>query len=205
MNLDETLLYSTLGVSSTSSKEDVELAYRRFMMRHHPNEEETAVDPSKDPVVLANVARLVLCDPEERKKYDNSFKIFAPEAEERMSLPDCVASILSTISLGVLAIRMYGILDWNYYVVFVPVWVLDSWLIFKECLSFCMGVQFNYREISPLLTKELFERLLKRLRKEFLKRLLKISLIIAFEILVARKANDPSNTSALLVLLHTLL
>ncbi|KAG0013053.1 hypothetical protein BGZ80_011310 [Entomortierella chlamydospora] len=209
MDLDKRILYRTLDVSSTSSKEDVELAYRRFMMRHHPGDEEAIVDPSEDPVVVANVARKILCDPEERKKYDNSFRILAPEAGEGRKLPDCVTFTLFTIFLSFLAIRLYGIVNWNYYVVFVPIWVLDSWLVCRECFFLYLGVQLISRsevlldgkldETSSQLIKVLFKESLKEFLNGLFKGSFNAALTIAFQILIARKANDPSSITASLV------
>ncbi|KAG0350808.1 hypothetical protein BGZ54_003626, partial [Gamsiella multidivaricata] len=114
---------------------------------------------------------------------------------------------LAIIFFSFLSVRVDGKVNWNYYVVFIPLWILD---LILAAITISRGLQPEDPEqeddhehedgdATPMAQEE---RRAKKLQEKKRQRifgttfaLLIILLLTAFQVLIVKKANDPSSIS----------
>ncbi|KAF9944735.1 hypothetical protein BGZ70_004392, partial [Mortierella alpina] len=200
MERNTTRLYEVLSVSKTATQAEIKRAYRQFQEIAEAYE--------------------VLSDPRKRRIYDNhgmsgvrlegssvgSWLLFGTE-----QIICFLSTILSLImALGIyfvitLALRIDHKIDWNYAVVFIPVWIFD--------LLGYLGLVGELVLLSPFKDDEdpdaqegttgpfSMPRKKTKMRRilDYAARLLIQVLQTAFYILVVLKANDPTLLPATVV------
>ncbi|KAF8978838.1 hypothetical protein BGZ46_006100 [Entomortierella lignicola] len=139
-------LYQILGVPKSSTQDEIKKAYRRLALRYHPDKVNVAEVPDHATRFRDIAAAYeVLGDPKKRQFYDKygmmGVKMAGTEIGEKLveieSLLCSVFLFLSTliilliIFLSFLSLRVDGKVNWNYYIVFIPLWIFDAVLVFS--------------------------------------------------------------------------
>ncbi|KAF9414473.1 hypothetical protein BGZ94_000374 [Podila epigama] len=134
-------LYEILGVPKSSTQDEIKKAYRRLALRYHPDKVNMAEVPDHETRFRDIAAAYeVLGDPKKRQVYDKyglmGVQMAGTEIGARLveleSLLCALFIVFSTlftlaiIFLSFLAVRVDGKVNWNYYVVFIPLWILDG-------------------------------------------------------------------------------
>ncbi|KAF9979365.1 hypothetical protein BGZ73_000059 [Actinomortierella ambigua] len=220
MDRSTTHLYEILGVPKTSTQDEIKKAYRYSIQQKR--------------MAWENSLHFLDCyesDPTKRSLYDKYGMMGVQMAntelgaqlaaiENLLGVFLCTLSmllILGLIFLSFLAVRVDGKVDWNYAVVFIPLWILSAIIIGGLILQLRAPIELDDDEddedhrhehdgsdggssTRPMAQEDRREK--KRKRMERLKRaalsvrLLNISLFTLFEVFIVRKANDPTSMSA---------
>ncbi|OAQ60201.1 dnaJ domain-containing protein [Pochonia chlamydosporia 170] len=84
--------YQILGISRSSPEKDVRQAYRRLAVICHSDKAGHIDEDAKEITQALNNARDILCDKEERKKYDNELTTMDTDRRERPTFGESFAS-----------------------------------------------------------------------------------------------------------------
>lgn len=122
-----------------------------------------------------------------------------------------VIFVLAIIFFSFLSVRIDGKVNWNYYVVFIPLWILDATLAFMIISQLIRPVESDDddddedhedNEDSTSRPGSQDERKAQKLKekksakvKGSLFSLFIVALLTAFQVLIVKKANDPSSIS----------
>ncbi|KAK3825865.1 MAG: hypothetical protein J3Q66DRAFT_110653 [Benniella sp.] len=217
-------LYEALELPKTATQDEIKRAYRRLALRYHPDKVNAAEVPDHETKFRDIAAAYeVLSDPKKRQVYDKygmmgvqmaGTEIGAQllEIESLLRAIFFVLSvlfILAIIFFSFLSSRIDGKITWNYYAVFIPLWILDFVLV-ATILSQGLGAtdteeeEENQEENEEADTTPIAqeERKAEKRRQRKRQRILitSFSMIIvllatAFQILIVRRANDPTSIS----------
>ncbi|CAO3571546.1 unnamed protein product [Mortierella alpina] len=234
MERNTTRLYEVLSVSKTATQAEIKRAYRSLALQHHPDRHsgENRAGGTASRARFQEIAEAyeVLSDPRKRRIYDNhgmsgvrlegspvgSWLLFGTE-----QIICFLSTFLSLImALGIyffitLSLRVDHRINWNYAVVFIPVWIFDvlGYLGFlgelvllspfkddedpdtQEGFGGAPGSTEDERA-APATPRK---RTKWRRIMNYASRLLVQVLQTAFYILVVIKANDPSSLPATVV------
>ncbi|KAG0325470.1 hypothetical protein BG000_001784 [Podila horticola] len=218
-------LYETLGVPKTSTPEEIKKAYRRLALRYHPDKVNVAEVPDHETRFRDIAAAYeVLSDPKKRQVYDKyglmgvqmaGTEIGARlvEIESMLCTIFVILSILLTLAIiffSFLSVRIDGKVQWSYWVVFIPLWILDAILILAILYQATRPVDQDLeddqqdlepedRDTTPMAQEERKkEKMRERKRAQLggsVFALVNIILFTAFQVLIVRKANDPESIS----------
>ncbi|KAF9379441.1 hypothetical protein CPB97_008961 [Podila verticillata] len=217
-------LYETLGVPKSSTQDEIKKAYRRLALRYHPDKVNIAEVPDHETRFRdIQAAYEVLGDPKKRQVYDKyglmgvqmaGTEIGAQlvELESLLCLLFIVFSALfalAIIFLSFLSVRVDGKVDWNYYVVFIPLWILDAILACMILYQLGRPVEVDDEEAhdgadaegetsaAGSSANDRDARKQKKIREKKQQRLvgslfgmINLFLFVAFQVLIVRKAND---------------
>ncbi|KAF9901499.1 hypothetical protein EC991_006074 [Linnemannia zychae] len=136
-------LYETLGVSKSSTQEEIKKAYRRLALRYHPDKVNMSEVPDHETRFRDIAAAYeVLGDPKKRQVYDRYGMIGVQMAGTEIGARLIeIESLLCTLFIALsfvitliiiffafLSLRVDGKVSWNYAVVFIPLWFMDAFL-----------------------------------------------------------------------------
>lgn len=229
-------LYETLGVPKSSTQDEIKKAYRRLALRYHPDKVNVAEVPDHETRFRDIAAAYeVLSDPKKRQVYDKygmmGVQMAGTEIGARLveieSLLCTLFIVLSfvltliIIFFALLSVRVDGKVNWNYAIVFIPLWIMDA-LLFLGTLtrlikppaddddeddhnhddheddrdagngdgtSSSAGVDREERQRQKKATQK-WQRLLSGVVG-----LINLILFTAFQVLIVKKANDPTSIS----------
>ncbi|KAF9206200.1 hypothetical protein BGZ49_002849 [Haplosporangium sp. Z 27] len=214
-------LYESLGVPKTATQDEIKKAYRRLALRYHPDKVNATEFPDHETKFREIAAAYeVLGDPKKRQVYDKygmmgvqmaGTDIGAQLIEIESFLCTIFVALSFLLALAILffsflAVRLDNKVSWNYYVVFIPVWILDLILVAIFIIQATQPVKVDdededdENEGGETTSQE--ERKAKKIKA--LKRqritgsglaLIIVLLMTAFQILLVRKANDSSSIS----------
>jgi len=157
-----TKYYDLLGVETTASDEDIRKAYKRMALRLHPDKN-GGTDEAQQKFMEMKNAYDVLSDSQKRELYDtmgeDGIKIYedygsmGPTELAELMFRSFLASGLGARALvvGILllvvgffllipifwCLRVNGSISWNWAAVFVPMWILDAFILLCACFSAC--------------------------------------------------------------------
>ncbi|KAF9370190.1 hypothetical protein CPB97_002949 [Podila verticillata] len=218
-------LYETLGVPKTSTPEEIKKAYRRLALRYHPDKVNIAEVPDHETRFRDIAAAYeVLSDPKKRQVYDKyglmgvqmaGTEIGARlvEIESMLCTIFVILSVLLTLAIiffSFLSVRIDGKVQWNYWVVFIPLWILDAILVFailyqatrpvdKDLEDDQQDLEPEDRDSTPMAQEERKNEKIRERKRAQLSgsvfALVNIILFIAFQALIVRKANDSESIS----------
>ncbi|KAJ1966917.1 hypothetical protein IWQ62_002171 [Dispira parvispora] len=135
-----TNLYQVLGVARDAPPTEIKRAYRTLALRYHPDKNPSAADQFK----AINEAYEVLGDPKKRQVYDrygeagvNMLDSMAgPLLDPALGDQLCTIALGLTLVLGLvviflsfLSVRVDDKVQWQYIVVFIPLFVVDGLLL----------------------------------------------------------------------------
>ncbi|KAJ1659468.1 hypothetical protein IWQ61_001464 [Dispira simplex] len=135
-----TNLYQVLGVDRDAPPTEIKRAYRTLALRYHPDKNPSAADQFK----AINEAYEVLGDPKKRQVYDrygeagvNMLDSMAgPLLDPALGDQLCTIALGLTLVLGLvviflsfLSVRVDHKVQWQYVVVFIPLFVVDGLLL----------------------------------------------------------------------------
>ncbi|KAG0322997.1 hypothetical protein BGZ99_002981 [Dissophora globulifera] len=218
-------LYEALGVPKTATQDEIKKAYRRLALRYHPDKVNVAEVPDHETKFREIAAAYeVLSDPKKRQVYDKYGMMGVQMAGTEIGAQLIeIESLLCTLFLALsvllalaiiffsfLAVRIDGKVTWNYYVVFIPLWILDFILAGMVISQAFRPVDQDDEDEShdrenedgdttPIAQEERKAQKLKEKRRQRISggmfALLIILLATAFQVLVVKKANDSSSIS----------
>ncbi|KAF9191523.1 hypothetical protein BGZ51_007237 [Haplosporangium sp. Z 767] len=218
-------LYETLGVPKSSTQDEIKKAYRRLALRYHPDKVNVAEVPDHETRFRDIAAAYeVLSDPKKRQVYDKYGMMgvqmagteIGAQLVEIESLLCAVFSIISVliiltiIFLIFLTLRVDGKVNWNYYIVFIPLWILDAVLILTIIYQLSRPVGDDEDEhdeddhddedgettTSAGREERKKQKLRERKRQRITGSILALiitMLFTAFQVLIVKRANDPSS------------
>ncbi|KAF9085385.1 hypothetical protein BGX23_009701 [Mortierella sp. AD031] len=221
-------LYEALGVPKTSTQDEIKKAYRRLALRYHPDKVNVAEVPDHETRFRDIAAAYeVLGDPKKRQVYDKYGMMGVQMAGTEIGaqlmeiesllcslfLAASVLLILAIIFFSFLSIRVDGKVNWNYSVVFIPLWILDATLAFLVISQLVKPVESDDQdeeedhheqdnEDGASRTRSQDERKAQKLKEKKrakvrggLFTLFIVALLTAFQVLIVKKANDSSSIS----------
>ncbi|KAF8939524.1 hypothetical protein EDD21DRAFT_360649 [Dissophora ornata] len=218
-------LYEALGVPKTATHDDIKKAYRRLALRYHPDKVNVAEVPDHE-VKFREIAAAyeVLSDPKKRQVYDKYGMMGVQMAGTEIGaqlveiesllcsvfLALSVLLILAIIFFSFLSIRVDGKVNWSYFVVFIPLWILD-FIVVGIIISQALrpvddddeddhhDQEEEDGDTTPMAQEERKAQKLKAKRRQRISgsafALVIVLLATAFQVLIAKKANDPSSIS----------
>ncbi|KAF9581689.1 hypothetical protein BGW38_001199 [Lunasporangiospora selenospora] len=232
MDRNTVRLYTVLGVPKTSSQDEIKKAYRRLALRYHPDRVNVAEVPDHENRFREIAAAYeILGDPEKRRFYDRLGMMGVKMSDSDLGaqilefesmimwsfLFFSAAIILLIVFLSFLVMRVDGKVDWNYNIVFTPLWTLDglvlitvSWAIVSLCAK-ADTVDDNNGDIDDTEEdREIRERQRRdQATGKRMMRVVQIAVLCAvllfmvpitvFETFIAKKLNDPTSLTALKV------
>ncbi|KAF9350279.1 hypothetical protein BGX26_011504 [Mortierella sp. AD094] len=201
---------------------------RRLALRYHPDKVNVAEVPDHETRFRDIAAAYeVLSDPKKRQVYDKygmmgvqmaGTEIGAKlvEIESLLYAIFIIASTLFTLAivfLSFLAVRVDGKVNWNYYVVFIPLWIVDAVLISTVLFQLTRPVEADdltqeendeemegeHRSTSADRESRKQQKVNDRKRQRNIGSifgLINILLFIAFQVLIVMKANDYYSVTA---------
>ncbi|KAF9428124.1 hypothetical protein BGZ76_002054 [Entomortierella beljakovae] len=220
-------LYEVLGVPKSSTQEELKKAYRRLALRYHPDKVNVAEVPDHETRFRDIAAAYdVLGDPKKRQVYDKygmmGVQMAGTEIGSKLiGIESLLCTIFMIISalviltivfLSFLSIRVDGKVNWNYYTVFIPLWILDALLVFINLYIWTRPVETDEDEQEDeegmegdqrSTTADRETRKKQKIRSIKLRRNVSsifgsiiIFLFIAFQVLIVMKANDYYSVTA---------
>ncbi|KAI8595745.1 hypothetical protein EDD21DRAFT_448378 [Dissophora ornata] len=229
MNLDTTGLYQTLGVPKSSTHEEITKACRRQALIYHTDKANAAEVPDFETKLRKIAAAFkILGDPRKRSVYDSygTMGVIMAESdvgEQYVLFPHLIRLFFAVLAfLFLLAIlffcflsaRIDKLIDWDFKIVFIPVWIVDVFLVILPLFLIAVaasGVQYDTKyddnDIQKQITDAERQRLGQQRRRNFrnfgicksIMHLFIVCAAIVFQILIVKKANDPSSISTLIV------
>ncbi|KAJ1975198.1 hypothetical protein H4R34_004427 [Dimargaris verticillata] len=139
-NPNESNLYLVLGVSSDATPDELKQAFRRLALRFHPDKNPDAADEFK----AVNHAYEILGDPQRRRVYDRygemgvsmmdgvGGNLFNPDISDMLCTVSLTLTLLTSlviIFLSFLSVRVDHQVEWEYAVVFIPLFIVDGFLV----------------------------------------------------------------------------
>ncbi|KAJ1975545.1 hypothetical protein H4R35_003100 [Dimargaris xerosporica] len=139
-NPNESNLYLVLGVSSDATPDELKQAFRRLALRLHPDKNPDAADEFK----AVNHAYEILGDPQKRRVYDRYGEVgvsmmdgvggnlFNPDISDMLCTVSLTLTLLTSlviIFLSFLSVRVDHRVEWEYAVVFIPLFIVDGFLV----------------------------------------------------------------------------
>jgi curved DNA-binding protein CbpA len=136
MDRDTFALYNTLGVEKSASGDDIKRAYKRLALRYHPDKNPGATEE----YIKIVHAYEILSDTRKRSVYDNygefgvsaldtpMGQLFDPEVGGMLCLLFSLLALLIValiVFFSLLSLRIDGVIEWKFVVVFIPLWILD--------------------------------------------------------------------------------
>ncbi|KAF9174223.1 hypothetical protein BGX21_010877 [Mortierella sp. AD011] len=216
-------LYEALEVPKTATQDEIKKAYRRLALRYHPDKVNAAEVPDHETKFREIAAAYeVLSDPKKRQVYDKYGMMGVQMAgtdigAQLIEIESFLCTIfvalsvllaLAIIFFSFLAVRLDNKVSWNYYVVFIPVWILDFILLSMVVIQATQPVNIDEEDdqeenedgdTTPMAQEERKANKLKGLKRQRIMgsgiALIIILLVIAFQVLIVKKANDPSSIS----------
>ncbi|KAG0002649.1 hypothetical protein BGZ80_007487 [Entomortierella chlamydospora] len=216
-------LYEALEVPKTATQDEIKKAYRRLALRYHPDKVNPAEVPDHETKFREIAAAYeVLSDPKKRQVYDKYGMMGVQMAgtdigAQLIEIESFLCTIfvalsvllaLAIIFFSFLAVRLDNKVNWNYYVVFIPVWILDFILLAMVVIQATQPVNIDEEDdqeenedgdTTPMAQEERKANKLKGLKRQRIMgsgiALIIILLVIAFQVLIVKKANDPSSIS----------
>ncbi|KAG0345386.1 hypothetical protein BG004_003750 [Podila humilis] len=221
-------------------------AHRRLALRYHPDKVNIAEVPDHETrfrdiaaayEVLIRERHEMNGDPKKRQVYDKyglmGVQMAGTEIGARLVeiesmlcaifLVLSVLFILAILFFSFLSVRIDGKVQWNYSIVFTPLWILDAILIFAILFQLSRPVdgadldeeeeleqqrqqelEPEDRDTTPMAQAE--ERRKAKIRERTrakwsgaLFAMVNVLLLVAFQALIVRKANDPTSISGPMV------
>lgn len=137
---EEVNYYEVLGLpGKQATPEQIKKAYRKMAMKHHPDRNIDDPEGATEKMIEVTTANDVLSDPEKKKVYDN-FGMQGLKMMDNMGpggvVPPVVAifmtfcAIFSTVGfflvfLILLMLRVDGVMDTSWFVVFIPLFFIN--------------------------------------------------------------------------------
>lgn len=139
-----TRLYSVLGLEPKATDEEIKKAYKKMALKYHPDKNPDAGEKFKE----VNNAYNILSDPQKKEIYDTYGEegimmyeqgMFGEDGELMQVLPflnsplymavfmclGCIfVSLLNLIPVFIV-LKLDGVVDWNWGVVFIPLWLVN--------------------------------------------------------------------------------
>ncbi|KAF9298332.1 hypothetical protein BGZ74_009429 [Mortierella antarctica] len=218
-------LYETLGVPKSSTQDEIKKAYRRLALRYHPDKVNVAEVPDHETRFRdIQAAYEVLGDPKKRQVYDKyglmGVQMAGTEIGARLvELESLLCAlfivfsalfVLAIIFLSFLSVRVDGKVDWNYFIVFIPLWILDAILGLMILYQFGRPVEVDDEDPhdrdadaegetsaagSSAADRDAQKQ--QKIREKKQQRvvgssfaMVNLFLFVAFQVLIVRKAND---------------
>ncbi|KAF8924327.1 hypothetical protein BGZ58_001918 [Dissophora ornata] len=139
MNRDTTGLYQTLGVSKSSTQEEIKRAYRRLALVYHPDRARaTGIADYETKFREIAAAYEILGDPQKRTVYDTygtmGVKVAGSDFGLRFDFSHLIQHLLEFLTFLVLLViiffcflstRIDKLILWDFRIVFIPLWILD--------------------------------------------------------------------------------
>ncbi|KAF9329829.1 hypothetical protein BG006_007145 [Podila minutissima] len=218
-------LYETLGVPKTSTPEEIKKAYRRLALRYHPDKVNVAEVPDHETRFRDIAAAYeVLSDPKKRQVYDKyglmgvqmagtDIGARLVEIESMLCAIFVVLSVLLTLAIiffSFLSVRIDGKVQWSYWVVFIPLWILDAILVLailylatrpvdQDLEDDQQDLEPEDRDTAPMAQEERKKEKIRERKRAQLSGLMfalvNIILFTAFQAMIVRKANNPESVS----------
>ncbi|KAG0225427.1 hypothetical protein B0O80DRAFT_424904 [Mortierella sp. GBAus27b] len=217
-------LYEALEIPKTATQDEIKKAYRRLALRYHPDKVNAAEVPDhEDKFREIAAAYEVLGDPKKRQVYDKYGMMGVQMAgteigAQLLEIESLLCRIFFLLSLlFILAIIFFSFLSlrvdekvtWSYHVVFIPLWILDFILLATTLVQGLGPIDEDEEEdhqeeneegeTIPIAQEE--RKAEKRRQKRRQRNLattfimIIVLLITVFQILIARKADDPDSIS----------
>ncbi|KAF9428655.1 hypothetical protein BGZ94_001576 [Podila epigama] len=219
-------LYETLGVPKTSTQDEIKKAYRRLALRYHPDKVNVAEVPDHETRFRDIAAAYeVLSDPKKRQVYDKyglmgvqmaGTEIGAKlvEIESMLCAIFTILSVLFVLAIiffSFLSVRVDGKVQWNYSVVFIPLWILDAILIGTILFQMTRPVDEEDldqdqadldpedRDTTPMAQEERKKEKIRELKRaKFTGTAFSLAIVIlftTFQAQIVRRANDSTSVS----------
>ncbi|KAI1301145.1 hypothetical protein EDD11_005793 [Mortierella claussenii] len=218
-------LYEALGIPKSSTQDEIKKAYRRLALRYHPDKVNVAEVPDHENKFREIAAAYeVLGDPKKRQVYDKyglmgvqmagtDIGAMLMEVESLLcTLFMFLSSLLALVIvfLAFLSLRVDGKINWNYYIVFIPLWIQNAIMLFTALYLLVRSFKTldrdddddeqNHEEENAEQRDRRIRETKRRRKCQSITRsvfgLINIMLIIAFEVLIVIKANDPFKITA---------
>ncbi|KAI1321617.1 hypothetical protein EDD11_003097 [Mortierella claussenii] len=217
-------LYEALGVPKSATQDEIKKAYRRLALRYHPDKVNVVEVPDHEAKFREIAAAYeVLSDPKKRHVYDKYGMMGVQmagtelgaqliEIESFLCSLFLALSVLLTLAIiffSFLSVRVDGKVNWDYYVVFIPLWILDAVLIGLIISQALRPIDADDDDdhpeenedgdTTPMAQEERKAKKIKEKRRARISgsafALAIVVLAIVFQILIVRKANDSSSIS----------
>ncbi|KAF9141696.1 hypothetical protein BGX30_004285 [Mortierella sp. GBA39] len=218
-------LYEALGVPKTATQDEIKKAYRRLALRYHPDKVNVAEVPDHETRFRDIAAAYeVLSDPKKRQVYDKYGMMGVQMAGTEIGaqlieiesllcslfLAASIIFVLAIIFFSFLTVRVDGKVNWNYSVVFIPLWILDATLAFMVISQLLRPVESDDDDDEDHEDNEdgasrggsQDERKAQKLKEKKsakvrggLFSLFIVALLTAFQVLIVKRANDTSSIS----------
>ncbi|KAF9109057.1 hypothetical protein BGX27_008040 [Mortierella sp. AM989] len=197
--------------------------YEALALRYHPDKVNAAEYPDhEDKFREIAAAYEVLSDPKKRQVYDKYGMMGVQMAgtdigAQLIEIESFLCTIFIALSVllalviiffSFLAVRLDNKVSWNYYVVFIPVWILDFILIAIVIIQAIQPVNMDDDnddeenedgDTTPMAQEERKARKLKEMKRQRITgssfALILVLLLTVFEVLIAKKANNSSSIS----------
>lgn len=151
-------LYALLGVEKTATAREIKKGFHKMSLKYHPDK-----NPEEGPVMFPAIQRAheVLTDPQKKAIYDRAGEAGLKQMEMMgggvppwlmsagksiLSCMLCMLSLMFLLFVIFLAMRADKTVDWSWDVVFIPLWILDSLLLFGTC---CILQPFCQKSDDP--------------------------------------------------------
>ncbi|KAG0206493.1 hypothetical protein BGX28_002076 [Mortierella sp. GBA30] len=216
-------LYEALGVPKSATQDEIKKAYRRLALRYHPDKVNVAEVPDHETRFRDIAAAYeVLSDPKKRQVYDKYGMMGVQMAGTEIGaqlieiesllcslfLAASVLLVLAIIFFSFLSVRVDGKVNWSYWKVFIPLWILDAILVFMIVSQGLRPVDIDEEDdthdhdhededTTPMAQEERKAQKLKEKKRQkvfgSMYALLMVILIIAFQITIVIRANDTTS------------
>ncbi|KAF9933959.1 hypothetical protein FBU30_003903 [Linnemannia zychae] len=220
-------LYEALGVPKSATQDEIKKAYRRLALRYHPDKVNVSEVPDHETRFRDIAAAYeVLGDPKKRQVYDKYGMMGVQMAGTEIGaqlmeiesllctlfLAASIILVLAIIFFSFLTVRIDGKVNWSYWVVFIPLWILDATFVGMIVMHITRPIDSDDLDDNehsednddgssrPGSHDERKAQKLKEKKRTKLQggvfSLFIVALLTVFQILIVMKANDSSSISA---------